>query len=168
MKLATTTGDLWAHTRNQKESIKLFPQTGFKNLDYNFGCDYGGRTGVYSEDYKTYFEEVKRAAEDAGVKLVQAHSPMGRPIAPDNEAFIADTLRCVEACGEWGIENLVVHSGYLPGLSVEETYARNKEFYAPLLECAEKYGVNILVENFNKMCVDGLYWIDNAPELLGL
>jgi sugar phosphate isomerase/epimerase len=51
---------------------------------------------------------------------------------------------------------------------VEETFAANKKFYAPILEHAEKYGVNILVENFNKMHVEGLYWIDNATDLLEL
>ena len=35
-----------------------------------------------------------------------------------------------------------------------------------MLDRAEAYGVNILVENFDKMCIDGLYWIDNAPDLL--
>jgi sugar phosphate isomerase/epimerase len=93
---------------------------------------------------------------------------MGKPLAEDNAAFIADTARCVEACGAWGIPNLVVHSGYTPGLTVEQTYEQNKRFYTPLLECAEKYNVNILVENFNKMHVEGLYWIDNAPDLLGM
>ena len=137
-------------------------------MDYNFGCDYGNRSGVYSEDYMAHFEAIGAQAEKLGVKLVQAHSPMGKPLAEDNAAFIADTARCVEACGAWGIPNLVVHSGYTPGLTVQETYARNKEFYAPLLECAEKYNVNILVENFNKMHVEGLYWIDNASDLLRL
>ena len=28
--------------------------------------------------------------------------------------------------------------------------------------------MNILVENFNKMCIDGLYWIDNATDLLAM
>lgn len=38
----------------------------------------------------------------------------------------------------------------------------------PLLERAEKYGINILVENFNKMKKEDLYWIDNALDLLRL
>ena len=46
----------------------------------------------------------------------------------------------------------------------------NKKIYcmgtASMIAEMEKYGVNILVENFNKMCIDGLYWIDNAPDLL--
>ena len=168
MRLATTTGDLWGYTGSQEASMQHIREAGFRYMDYNFGCDYGNRSGVYSEDYLSYFDRISRAVERLDAKLVQAHSPMGKPLAEDNAAFIADTLRCVEACGAWGIPNLVVHSGYTPGLTVEQTYEQNKRFYAPLLECAEKYGVNILVENFNKMHVEGLYWIDNAPDLLGM
>ena len=52
------------------------------------------------------------SAERIGIKLVQAHSPMGKPISDDNSAFLADTIRCVDACGAWGIPNLgEVHSG---------------------------------------------------------
>ena len=168
MKLATTTGDLWGYTQSQKESMKHIRDAGFRYMDYNFGCDYGNRSGVYSDTYQAYFEEIRCQTEALGVKLVQAHSPMGKPLAEDNAAFIADTVRCVEACGAWGIPNLVVHSGYTPGLTVEQTFEQNKLFYTPILECAEKYNVNILVENFNKMHVEGLYWIDNAPDLLGM
>ena len=103
-----------------------------------------------------------------GIRLVQAHSPMGTPLTDPDGIFLADTIRCVDACGAWGIPNLVVHSGYTPGLTVKETFAANREFFMPILERAERYGVNILVENFNKMCVPGLYWIDNATDLLGL
>jgi sugar phosphate isomerase/epimerase len=90
---------------------------------------------------------------------------MGRPLE-DGGKLCKDTLLCVDACGAWGIKNLVVHSGYTPSISREETFERNKAFFTPLLERAEKYGVNILVENFNKMSIDGLYWIDDAPDLL--
>ena len=168
MKLATTTGDFNSYTGSQAESLKYIRIAGFKYADYNFGYDLGARTGVYREDYEAYFESIAKAADDVGIKLVQAHSPMGKPLDPDNAQFIADTIRCVDACGAWGIPNLVVHSGYSMGLTVEETFEENKKFYAPILEAAEKYGVNILVENFNKMYKEGLYWIDNAPDLLAM
>lgn len=168
MKLATTTGDFYGYTKSQKTSLQLIREAGFRYADYSFGCDYSGRTGVYSENYRSHIDEIAEAAEELGIRLVQAHSPMGRPLAPDNGQFIEDTIRCVEACGAWGIPNLVVHSGYTPGLTREETFYQNSLFFAPILRSAEQYGVNILVENFNKMCVDGLYWIDNAPDLLAM
>jgi sugar phosphate isomerase/epimerase len=168
MKLATTTSDFSGYTHSQTECLEYIREAGFRYADYSFGLDYAHRIGVYGEKYEAYFHEVSTAADNLGIKLVQAHSPMGTPLTDPDGRFLADTVRCVDACGAWGIPNLVVHSGYTPGLTVEETFAANKVFFDPILERAERYGVNILVENFNKMCVPGLYWIDNATDLLGL
>ena len=165
MKLATTTGDFFAYTDSQAVSLAHIRKAGFHYADYNFGCDYSRKNGVYGENFEKYFDEINQVSEKLGIKLIQSHAPMGKPLA-DGGKLLCDTLRCVEACGAWNIPNLVVHSGYITGLSPEETFEKNKQFFLPLLERAEKYNVNILVENFNKMCVDGLYWIDNATDLL--
>ncbi len=165
MKLATTTGDFGAYSSSQTLALNHIRRAGFRYADYNFGIDLSRQNGVYAENYKAYFEEIAKACDKIGIKLIQAHAPMGKPLA-DGGKLLGETLRCVDACGAWGIPNLVVHSGYVKGLPAKETFARNKEFFMPLLERAEKYNLNILVENFNKMCVDGLYWIDNAPDLL--
>ena len=168
MKLATTTGDFGGYTNSQIDALRYVRQAGFRYADYSFGMDYKHRNGVYSEDYAAYFDAVNAATEEIGIRLVQAHSPLGTPLIDPDGSFLADTIRCVDACGAWGIPNLVVHSGYANVLNVEQTFAANKAFYAPILERAEKYGVNILVENFNKMHVTGLYWIDNATDLKAL
>ena len=164
MKLATTTGDYGKYTDTQTEALKRIRDAGFRYADYSFCVDHRKQSGIYTDKFENYLDEVNKTAESVGIKLVQAHSPMGRPL-DDGGLLLKDTLRCVDACGAWGIPNLVVHSGYTPGLSTEQTLARNKEFFMPLLERAERYGVNILVENFNKMYIDGLYWIDNATDL---
>ncbi len=168
MKLATTTGDFNAYTGSQIESLRLIREAGFGYADYSFGHDHATRSGVYAEDHEAYFARVKQASADFGIRLIQAHSPMGTPLNDPDGRFLADTIRCVDACGAWGIPNLVVHSGYAYGLDRVATFAANKEFFMPILERAERYGVNILVENFNRMCVEGLWWIDNATDLLGL
>ena len=167
MKLATTTGDYSAYNISQADSLKHIKTAGFRYADYNFGMDYNRRDGVYSKNFEGYFDEIGCAADVLGIKLVQAHSPMGKPLEDDG-SFLSDTLRCVDACGTWGIKNLVVHSGYRRGLSPEQTFEENKAFFTPLLDRAEKYGVNILVENFNKMSHDDIYWVDNAPDLLSM
>ncbi len=168
MKLATTTGDFNGYTGSQTESLRCIREAGFRYADYSFGFDHATRTGVYAEGYEAYFHHVNRVTTDMGITLVQAHSPMGTPLIDPDGQFLADTIRCVDACGAWGIPNLVVHSGYTHGLTKEETFEANKRFFLPILERAERYGVNILAENFNKMCIEGLYWIDNATDLLGL
>lgn len=167
MKLATTTLDYSAFTSSQKTAFEHIRRAGFKYADYDFGTDYSRQDGVYSADYESYFESIASAAKEIGIKLIQAHAPMGKPLV-DGGVIQKATLRCVDACGVWGIHNLVVHSGYAPGLTKEETLLQNKEFFAPLLKKAEKYGINILVENFNKMKIDKPYWIDNAPDLLSM
>ena len=168
MKLATTTGDFKDYAASQSEALRYIYEAGFRYADYSFGLDYRARKGVYEAEPNRYFDRILRAADTIGIKLVQAHAPMGKPLAEDAAAFIADTVRCIDACAAWGIPNLVVHSGYAYGLTIRETFRRNKEFYAPLLERAERYGVHILVENFNKMHREGVYWIDNATDLLAL
>ena len=165
MKMATTTGDFGAYTSSQEDSMHYIRKAGFRYVDYNFGMDYKHRNGVYSEDWKAYLEKIKELASGLGLTFVQSHAPMGRPIAPDNRAFIEDTKRCIESCSILGIPTIVVHSGYLPDITKEECFAKNKDFYDELLAFAEPFGVNILVENFNKMCFDNIYWIDNAAEL---
>lgn len=168
MKLATTTGDFAGYTRSQTESIQYIHAAGFRYLDYNFGTDYARRNGIYGDDFQKYVEEVRSTVDSLGMKFVQSHSPMGKPIAPDNTAFLADTIRCVEACGAIGIPSIVVHSGYDVGLTKEEAFEKNKAFFMPILEAGERHDVDILVENFNKMSKPDVYWIDNAPDLLAL
>lgn len=168
MKLATTTGDFGAYAANAIEAIGYIREAGFRYADINFGKDHFRRIGIYSEDWKSYCADLSARAKELDMGLVQAHAPMGKPLDDPEGIFLAETLRCVHACGELGIPNLVVHSGYLPGIGISETFARNAEFYAPLLTAAAECGVNVLVENFNKMCVPGMYWIDNASDLLGL
>ena len=168
MRLATTTGDFASYTETQIEAMAHIRAAGFSYADYSFGADYNRRSGIYAEDFSAYLEAVNRAQAELGLTLVQAHAPMGDPLEDPDGSFLRDTMLCVDACGAWGIKNLVVHSGYVRGLTREETLLRNRDFFLPLLKRAEKYGVNILVENFNKMCIDGLYWIDNAEDLLAM
>ncbi len=171
MKIATTTGDFSLYTNNQAEAMRYIYEAGFRYMDYNFAMDYPERIGVYGENWQEYAADLKRQADELGVKFVQSHAPMGRPLAEDPvqyQQFIDDNIRCIEACAILGIPSVVVHSGYAVGLTKEETFARNKEFYMPLLEAAERVNVMVLVENFNKMNKENLYWIDNATDLLAL
>ena len=165
MKLATTTGDFSMYTDSPEKAMEYIKESGFSYIDYSFGYDYRYRNGIYSSDPKGHIENLKRTADRLGVQFVQSHAPMGRPIADDNAQFIEDNIKCIQACGELGIKTIVVHSGYAYYLTKEQVYEKNKAFYMPLLEAAEKWGVNVLVENFNKMCVENVYWIDNATDL---
>lgn len=170
MKLATTTGDFAAYTDTQEEAILHIKKAGFKYIDYSFGKDFRNNMGIAGSNPKEYLEKIKSFAEENGVKFVQSHAPMGKPLVKDEnyDSFIEANKKCIEACGVLGIENLVVHSGYDTGLTKEETFLQNKDFYYKLLPVAEKYGVNILTENFNKMWDPNTFWIDNATDMRAL
>ena len=168
MKLATTTNDLHSFTKCQTEAMEYLRGAGFSYLDYSFSSDYHRGNGIYSNDFEGYTALINKKAEELGVKFVQSHSPMGKPLLDEDGKFLADTMQCVKACGALGIPSVVVHSGYASGLTKEECFEQNKKFYEPLLEAGEYYNVDILVENFNKMSKPDVYWIDNAPDLLEL
>jgi len=168
MKLATTTGDFRSFTDNQLEIIHHLHAAGFRYVDYSFSNDYHYKNGAYSDNWKNYSLSLRQEAGALGMQFVQAHAPMGAPIVDDNQAFVDDTIRCIEICHLLGIPNLVVHSGYMKSISVEECFARNKAFFMQLLAVAEKYNVNILIENFNKMWDPDTFWVDNATDLLKL
>lgn len=165
MKLATTTGDFAAYASSQLESMQYIAQAGFKYLDYNFCTDYKKGNGVYADNWKAYLNDILRQEENLGVRFVQAHAPMGTPLAQDSRDFVLATIRSIESCGLLGIDNIVVHSGYRKNLTREDNFSENNQFFMQLFPTAEKYGVNILVENFNKMHVEDMYWIDNAEDL---
>lgn len=167
MKLATTTADFGAYHLTQQETVGHICQAGFRYIDYNFGLDYNRRNGAYSDSWKEHLADVRAHAERLGASFVQAHSPMGKPILRGDyhTDFVNDTIRAIEGCAILGIPNIVVHSGYEQDISKEECFERNRDFFMELMPAAEQAGVNILVENFNKMCIDGMYWVDNAPDL---
>lgn len=166
MELATTIGDFYRCTNDQLKAIECTAKCGFKYLDYSFGLDYRERSGFLLSDSGKYLNDVLGKCDELNVKFVQAHAPIGSPLSDDNDVFVNDNIKCIEACGKLGIKNIVIHSDYVQNLSKKETFEKNKRFYEKLFPTAEKYGVNILTENFNKMVFDDIYWIDNAPDLL--
>ncbi len=164
MKLATSTGDFSDYITNQVEALPILKECGFTNIDYNFHHDHVHQVGFYSENWREYLANVKSVAAENGITFVQAHAPMGKPLV-ETEALIDVTLRTLEGAAELGIKNIVVHSGYRTGLTREETFERNRDFFLPLLERAEELDVYVLCENFNRMVRSDLYWIDNAQDL---
>jgi len=153
MKLATTTDDFCGYPGiTQEESMVLCREAGFHFIDYDFHFDYKARIGTYGDNWREYAEHLKEHAKTLNQQFVQAHAPMGNMI-PFGEgeaytAFIEATQRSIECCHILGIDNLVVHAGYAPDLSKDDAMEKNRSFYCDLLPFAEKFGVNILVENF--------------------
>ena len=165
MKLATTTIDFRYYTTESLKAMEYIAKAGFKYIDYSFCVDYNNKVGFFGSD-ENHLQKVINKAIELGVKFVQAHAPFKMLMFEgDTTDLLNATLKCVNVCAKLGIKTLVVHTGYAHNLTKEQTYAKNKEFFAPVLELAKELGIYILAENFNKMFMDGVYWIDNANDL---
>ena len=170
MKLATTMGDLRGYWKDRAESMEMIRAAGFRHLDFNFEYDFLQDNGFFSNDYDGFLKRIRSKAEELEMDFVQSHAPAGKPLLGDDAArkLIEGTKICIRACHDLGIPHVVVHSGYLQGISREECFERNKVFYGELLREAEKYGVCVLVENYDRMYRDDYFWVDNARDLRAL
>ncbi len=166
MKLATTIGDFNGYTMAIDQTLQELSSVGFRYADYDFHADYAEKSGFFSDD-ENYIRKVIESAKRNNITFVQAHAPLGKMgsvigTSDEQKAFCEATKKCVLICGKLGIPNIVVHSGYARDISKEETFERNRAFYMEVLKAAEECGVNVLTENFNKMCAADIYWIDNV------
>lgn len=161
MRIATTTGDFSFFCKTDEERICELHRAGFRYIDlsmYSFTPD----CAYMSENWREEVYKIKRLAEELGMEFVQAHSQGGNALSDDKahvEFLIASTLRQIEICEILGIGNTVVHPGCKPGVSKEEWFRLNKEFYEKLLPVAEKCGVNILCENSTKANMGDMYFL---------
>ena len=88
MKLATKTGDFLGYTGCQIQAMQHIRKANFRYADYSFGPDHKNRSGIYAGDL-SYFDQIAQTAEDLGLRLIQAHAPMGRPLADPDGSFLA-------------------------------------------------------------------------------
>jgi len=167
MKIATTTGDFSFYCANDSERIRELHRAGFRYIDlsmYSFKPD-----SVYMRDgWQDEVQTVKRTADSQGMQFVQAHSQGGNPLSDDAEKvdfLLKATVRSIEICEMLGIKNTVVHSGHAKGITKEEWFEKNKEFYQKLFPVAEKCGVNILCENSTASNMGERYFINSGKDM---
>lgn len=154
MKLSTTTADFSGYRDNiPSEHLKLFEPTGFKCLDYSFyNVIYPGSPFIADGDnWKREIYDARETAEKLNMTFVQAHSPDGEHFihGEARDVLILATKRSIEACAILGIPSTVIHAAQLkdPDATPTEFIKKNIEFYEEFYDTAEKFGINILIEN---------------------
>ena len=167
MKIATTTGDFKFFCADDAENIRELHRAGFRYIDfsmYSFTPDC-----VYMQDgWREEVEKLKALADSLGMKFVQAHSQGGNPLSgvKEKDDFIVDaTIRSIEICEILGIKNTVAHPGFNVGLSKEEWFKLNREFYEKFFPTMERCGVNLLCENSTRLNTPGMYWPYSGAEM---
>ena len=167
MRIATTTGDFAHFLNNDFDRIKELHRAGFRYIDlsmYSFTPD-----SVYMNDgWQDEVYKLRDLADSLGMKFVQAHSQGGNPLSgvKEKDDFIVDaTIRSIEICAMLGIKNTVAHPGFGVGLSKEEWFRRNKEFYSKFFPAMERCGVNLLCENSTYRNTGDMYYTNSGAEM---
>lgn len=165
MQLATTTGDFYAYSDSIENTLRYIRESGFRYVDFSFS-EASVPPGLLGEDWLGCAREIGACAGELGLTFVQSHAPMGTPLLHDEryERFLFLTKRSIQVAAALGAGNIVVHSGYAKGISKEECFEQNRRFYRELLPLAEEWGICLLTENFNKMCLPDMYWVDSAQD----
>ena len=163
MKIATTIGEMYAHTGSYTEAIEAYKDTGFRYLDFSFyTMVLKENDPIMSDGWKDTILECNETAQKLGLQFVQAHTPAFH-WDKDVERGLAGTIRSIEACGMLGIRNAVIHSALFPEFKYPEDAAdyfkANEPFFRALIPAMEENNVRILFENTTiKHCGDRSYF----------
>ena len=167
MKLATTTGDFDLFCDDYLECVKHVCEAGFRYIDLSMYEVHNDDALLIRDDWRDYVRKLKACADQYQATFVQAHSPSGNPLktdSPDYEKLLATTIRSIEVCGELGIPNLVVHAGWQKGISKEEYFEKNKQFFERLIPAMERCNVNVLCENSTHANMGDMYYLISGAD----
>lgn len=136
--------------------LELLPRlaaAGFDGLDFNF-IDLLDRIDWKNQRVaETWVDQLKSAAQAAGLKWVQAHGPMFNPLASGQQVEKCRALcePSIAACGRLGVPWMVLHPGTAPGAwdraHRREVIERNAAYFRTLLPQCEKANVGLAIEN---------------------
>lgn len=167
MKIATTTADFGTWCQTDEEKIRELHAAGFKYVDLSM-YELFPDSPYMRDNWEEEVRKLRALVDELGMRFVQAHSPGGNPLKDDKaymDFFLKSTIRSIEICGVLGIKNTVVHSGWASGITKEEWFEKNKNFYAKLFPVMEKYGVNVLCENSVSAFFPNMYYICNGRDM---
>ncbi len=168
MKLATTTEDFSKFLNTYHERIDCVCEAGFKYIDLSMYAIKENDELIFSENWCDNAKRILDNTHKKGAKFVQAHSPRGNPLLENQsmvDEHIKNTIRSIDVCGILGIPNIVVHAGIARGISKEENFEKNREFFRKLFPAMEKNNVNVLCENSTWRNTDGMYSANSGVDM---
>jgi len=152
MRLVSTTADFsgFCEGKSIAAPLEAFAPTGFKHIDMSFyRIVYKGSPWLAPGDgWKKEVEDCIDIAARCGFDFCQAHAPDGVHYkeGEERDALILATKRSIEACRMLGIPHTVIH-GAGCGPDEQLFVKKNIEFYKLFEAEAEKYDVDMLIEN---------------------
>ncbi len=180
MKIATTIGEMYRYvipadmTDQAAEAVKAYEGTGFRYLDFSFYNVMEDGHPFADDRWLTWVGRAAEAAENLGMKFVQAHSPNYNPMkrgvdSSYHELGIMTTLRSIEACGQLGIPSIVVHTGWADEVKYphdkDAYFSKNLEFIRKLYGAMEKWNVKVCIENSAEENMGDRYFFMTAEDM---
>jgi sugar phosphate isomerase/epimerase len=153
-----------------EEQLCFLKKRGFKIYDFSFGCQKdmvdavmeGKAPGAVTENHKRLLGEL-------GLSYGQSHSGVDNPVSSgDINSFKKHIEAEMAICKALNIPGLVIHAearktsetkihpSFATGNTKDEFFDKNRECYRSLIPLAEKYGVEILIENTG--CSNDIYY----------
>ena len=168
MKLATTTADFDQFLKTYQEKIDSVLEAGFRYIDLNMYKVEKNDELLVSDNWERNAKTILENTKKQGGTFVQAHSPSGNPLSTDKSSvddLVNATIRAIDVCGTLGIPNIVVHAGMRGGISKEESFEKNKEFFEKLFPAMERNNVNVLCENSTAKNMGSVYFTNTGADM---
>ncbi len=168
MKLATTTGDFGRYFDNHFDRVKCVCEAGFKYIDLSMYSIKAEDELLVCNNWRDNAKALLEETNKLGACFVQAHSPGGNPLSDNKDevqTLVDATIRSIDVCGALGIKNTVVHAGMKKGISKEQSFILNKEFFTKLIPAMERNGVNVLCENSTRKNMGDMYFTNTGADM---
>lgn len=134
---------------NDITALKLIKQAGFDAFDYSFyWCN--SNNDMLGTDYLQKAQEIKELSQNLGLECKLAHAPVSFKYSNKNNISDPEFLkivRSIEFASVIGSKNIVVHAITRDLPNHINLYQYNHNFYQSLIPYANRFNVNILVEN---------------------
>ncbi len=127
-------------------AIDILADAGFSALDLSLD---GELAQILDGDYISAALEIKKRADERGVRFIQAHAPFGGGYDYYLGTTVPKFPAMFEVCKILGIENVVIHplqTGRYYG-NEDKLFDMNLKFYSALAPLAKASGVRIAIEN---------------------
>lgn len=160
-KMALKTGTVANSYRDYikyPEGFRLMKEHGFDCADFReFSSDHSKLYDYSDEELAAYLREVRKAADEAGIEINQAHALWKWPL--DDEYKIIDKLlerniRMLRASKILGISCFIIHPMFPYGVYTDKDKSKdseiieiNRKFFNSLADEGEKEGITICLEN---------------------
>ena len=158
MKIGIGSGSFFGYGGDYVSAMKHLKELGYDAIDFQALDDQGGHNKLFDQPqdvFEQWLLDVKKAADEIGLELYQAHGPWQYPPQDDTpekrEARFELFCRSLRGAALMGIKNWIIHPlmpfGCWENPDPEEFRRINLEFFTRLVKVAEECGVVINFEN---------------------